>query len=77
MTMDDPADSSTRAAVQDMDDNFATGKREVVHTYGWYLRKFVADTLAKRATPIVCSPVPRKAWRDGKIVTLKPEEIDV
>jgi len=49
-------------------DNILTGKHEVVHTYGWYLRKFIADTLARRATPIVCSPVPRKIWRDGKIV---------
>ncbi|HET7112254.1 MAG TPA: rhamnogalacturonan acetylesterase [Pyrinomonadaceae bacterium] len=47
-------------------DNILTGKHEVVHSYGWYLRKFIADTLAKRATPIVCSPVPRKVWRDGK-----------
>jgi len=44
-------------------DNILTGKHEVVHTYGWYLRKFIADTLAKGATPIVCSPVPRKIWR--------------
>ena len=50
-------------------DNILTGKHEVVHTYGWYLRKFIADTLAKGATPIVCSPVPRKAWRDGKITS--------
>ena len=48
-------------------DNILTGKREVVHSYGWYLRKFIADAKAKGATPIVCSPVPRKAWRDGKI----------
>src|SRR5688572_28392574 len=41
-------------------DNILTGKREVVHTYGWYLRKFIADTRAKGATPIVCSPVSRK-----------------
>ena len=50
-------------------DNILTGKHEVVHTYGWYLRKFIADTLAKGATPIVCSPVPRKIWRDGKITS--------
>ena len=48
-------------------ENILTGKPEVVHTYGWYLRKFVFDTLARRATPIVCSPVPRKVWREGKI----------
>jgi lysophospholipase L1-like esterase len=49
-------------------DNPITGKHEVVHTYGWYLRKFVADTKAKGAIPIVCSLVPRKIWKDGKIV---------
>jgi lysophospholipase L1-like esterase len=41
---------------------------ETVHTYGWYLRKYVADTKAKGAIPIICSPIPRKAWKDGKIV---------
>jgi lysophospholipase L1-like esterase len=48
-------------------DNMLTKQREVVHTYGWYLRKFIAETKAKGATPIVCSLVPRKIWRDGKI----------
>jgi rhamnogalacturonan acetylesterase len=48
-------------------DNILTGKHEVVHSYGWYLRKFIADAQARGATPIVCSPVPRKAWREGKI----------
>jgi lysophospholipase L1-like esterase len=41
---------------------------ETVHTYGWYLRKYVRDTKAKGAIPIICSPIPRKAWNDGKIV---------
>lgn len=49
-------------------DNPLTHQAEVVHTYGWYLKKFIADARAKGATPIVCSLVPRKAWRDGKIV---------
>jgi lysophospholipase L1-like esterase len=49
-------------------DNPITKKHEVVHTYGWYMRKYVADTLAKGAIPIVCSPIPRKIWKDGKIV---------
>jgi rhamnogalacturonan acetylesterase len=48
-------------------DNPITKQREVVYTYGWYLRKFIADTRAKGATPIVCSPIPRKIWKDGKI----------
>src|SRR6202789_2056195 len=41
---------------------------ETVHTYGWYLRKYVADTRAKGATPIICSLIPRKLWKDGKII---------
>lgn len=48
-------------------DNMLTKKHEVVHSYGWYLRKFIADARAKGATPIVCSLVPRKIWKDGKI----------
>jgi lysophospholipase L1-like esterase len=49
-------------------DNPITKQHETVHTYGWYLRRFIADSKAKGATPIVCSPVPRKIWKDGKIV---------
>ena len=49
-------------------DNLLTHQHEVVHTFGWYLRKFIADTRAKGATPIVCSLIPRKTWKDGKIV---------
>jgi len=48
-------------------DNPITKKHEVVHSYGWYMRKYIADTLAKGATPIVCSPIPRKIWKDAKI----------
>ena len=46
----------------------ATGKRETVHTYGWYLRKFLRDAKTKGATPIVLSPVPRNIWKDGRVV---------
>ena len=49
-------------------DNPITKQHEMVHTFGWYLRKYVADTHAKGATPIVCSLIPRKIWKDGKIV---------
>lgn len=43
-------------------DNLLTHKHETVHSYGWYLRRFIADIRAKGATPIVCSPIPRKQW---------------
>jgi lysophospholipase L1-like esterase len=52
-------------------DNLITKKHEVVHTFGWYLRKMIADTQAKGATPIVCSLIPRKIWKDGKIARNK------
>ena len=45
-----------------------TGTPEVVHTFGWYLRRFIADARAKDATPIVCSLIPRNVWKDGKVV---------
>ncbi len=48
-------------------DNPITKRHETVHTYGWYLRRFIADARAKGATPIVCSPVPRKIWKGGRI----------
>jgi lysophospholipase L1-like esterase len=47
-------------------DNALTKQREVVHSYGWYLRKFIADARAKGAVPIVCSPVPRKKWSEAE-----------
>jgi lysophospholipase L1-like esterase len=49
-------------------DNILTKKHEVVHSYGWYLRKFIADAKAKGATAIVCSLIPRKIWKDGHVV---------
>ena len=41
-------------------------KQEVVHTYGWYLRKYIADARAKGMTPIICSPVPRMPTQPRK-----------
>ena len=48
-------------------DNPITKQMEVVHTYGWYMRKYVDDVLAKGGIPIVCSPIPRNDWKDGKV----------
>src|SRR5439155_13546055 len=43
------------------------GSAEMVHTYGWYMRKFVADASAKGATPIVLSLTVRNIWKDGRV----------
>ncbi|MFI5129396.1 MAG: rhamnogalacturonan acetylesterase [Chitinophagales bacterium] len=47
--------------------NPITKKQEVVYTYGWYMRKYIRDTKAKGAIAIVCSPIPRNDWKDGKV----------
>ncbi|MBD0723980.1 rhamnogalacturonan acetylesterase [Flavobacterium sp. L1I52] len=47
--------------------NMITKKEEVVHTYGWYLRKVVKEAKEKGAIPIVMSPIPRNKWKDGKL----------
>lgn len=50
-------------------DNLLTGQRETVHSYGWYLRHYIADIQARGATAVICSPVPRKAWdANGSVV---------
>jgi lysophospholipase L1-like esterase len=70
--LDDPARS--RGSIHGIGDesqevdNPVLKIHETVHTYGWYLRKYIADTQAKGATPIICSLVPRKIWKDGKVV---------
>jgi lysophospholipase L1-like esterase len=45
-------------------DNVLTKQHEVVHTYGWYIRKYIRDAKAKGVTPVVCSLIPRKSWKD-------------
>lgn len=42
--------------------------KEVVHTYGWYMRKYIHEAKAKGAIAIVCSPIPRNDWKDGKVL---------
>lgn len=46
-------------------------KQETVYTYGYYMRKYIRDAKEKGAIPIVCSPIPRNEWRNGKVVRSK------
>ncbi|MFL5619093.1 MAG: rhamnogalacturonan acetylesterase [Gemmatimonadaceae bacterium] len=48
-------------------DNLITKRHEVVHSFGWYMRKMIAETKAKGATPIVLSLSVRNLWKDGQI----------
>ncbi|MFD2162154.1 rhamnogalacturonan acetylesterase [Paradesertivirga mongoliensis] len=47
--------------------NPITKQKEVVYTYGWYLRKFISDIQAKGATAIVASSIPQNNWSNGKV----------
>jgi len=48
-------------------DNLLTKEHEIVHTYGWYMRKMIGDTKAKGAIPIVLSLTVRNIWKDGHV----------
>lgn len=72
-----PVDKMTRArgTIRDNSDatvdiiNVLTGKPEIVHSYGRYLRFFIDTAKLKgAAASIVCSPIPHKTWTaDGHI----------
>jgi lysophospholipase L1-like esterase len=42
-------------------------QKEIVQTYGWYLRKLIADAKARGAVPVVLSLTVRNIWKDGKV----------
>lgn len=42
--------------------------KEVVHTYGWYMRKYIIEAQNLGGIPIVCSPIPRNDWKEGKVL---------
>lgn len=46
---------------------------ETIHTYGWYIRKYIADARAKGATPILLTPTLRNVWKPSPDGTLQIE----
>jgi rhamnogalacturonan acetylesterase len=48
--------------------NETNGKKETIHTFGWYMKKYALDAKNKGAKVILISPVPRNVWKDGKVV---------
>jgi len=43
----------------------ANGDKETVHTYGWYIRKYIADARAHGATPVLLTLTVRNIWSAG------------
>ncbi|MFV0337973.1 MAG: rhamnogalacturonan acetylesterase [Chthoniobacterales bacterium] len=70
---DPPVTRSTRArgTIRNNSDetkdiiNVLTGKRETVHSYGWYLKQFVTEGKAAGAQVIVISPIPKRGFVNG------------
>ena len=48
--------------------NKVTNEVETVHTFGWYMRRFISQAKAKGAIVIVCSSIPKNIWKDGKLI---------
>jgi rhamnogalacturonan acetylesterase len=48
-------------------DNQLTHNKEFVHTFGWYMGRFVEEARAKGAYPILLSPTVVDVWKDGHV----------
>jgi lysophospholipase L1-like esterase len=48
-------------------DNVLTGRHETVYTYGWYVRKMIADVRSKQATPILMTLTKTNNFKEGRI----------
>jgi lysophospholipase L1-like esterase len=44
----------------------ADGTTEVVHSFGWYTKKFVKDVRDKGANPVIMSATPYDRWTNGR-----------
>lgn len=42
-------------------------KNETVHSYGWYISRFIRDAQSRGAIAIVCSPIPQDKWAGSKV----------
>lgn len=40
---------------------------EIVHSYGWYMKKYIAEAKAKGVDVVVLSHIPRNKWTNGKV----------
>lgn len=69
----DTTKAGFRGVLQGMGDEtkeltWPDGTLETVHTYGWYLEKFIKETKAKGAIPIVASLIPGNKFQDREVV---------
>ena len=43
------------------------GTMEIVHTYGWYMKKYISEAKEKGVSVIVISQIPGNIWHNGKV----------
>jgi lysophospholipase L1-like esterase len=60
-------DNGPTGALRGTGEETEVHENETVHTFGWYLRRYIADIKSRGATPILCTLVPRNIWENGKI----------
>lgn len=48
--------------------NHFTKRQETVYSYGYYLKRLVSDIKSRGATAIICSPIPKNKWKDGRVL---------
>ena len=61
-------DTVLHVNVQELHKNDTTYRAEDVYSYGGYLRRFINETRAAGAFPVLMSLTPRNAWENGRVV---------
>ena len=61
-------DTVLHVNVQEIHKNDTTYRAEDVYSYGGYLRRFINETRAAGAFPVLMSLTPRHAWEHGRVV---------
>jgi len=61
-------DTVLHVSVQEIHRNDTTYRDEDVYSYGGYLRRFINETRAAGAFPVLMSLTPRNAWENGRVV---------
>ncbi|MBO4659270.1 MAG: rhamnogalacturonan acetylesterase [Prevotella sp.] len=62
------SDTVLHVSVQEIHRNDTTYREEDVYSYGGYLRRFINETRAAGAFPVLMSLTPRNAWEGGRVV---------
>lgn len=61
-------DTVLHVNVQEIQKGDTLYRAEDVYSYGGYLRRFINETRAAGAMPVLMSLTPRNAWEDGRVV---------